>query len=167
MKGLEEARGRFAPAPPAESTPAVAPARRAGTLLSRALGRLGPALDATRNLLVSAAIVAILLVIGWSILAEARREAIDAFREATRRDGRLHCAFEGPRPRSDRPDRGCDAPVRAGRAAAGRDAALPVARPLIGAATALYPRVTTPRRPRWPTRRSSTTTPTSARSCWT
>jgi hypothetical protein len=76
MNGLEEARGRFAPAPPAESTPAVAPARRAGTLLSRALGRLGPALDATRNLLVSAAIVAILLVIGWSILAETRREAI-------------------------------------------------------------------------------------------
>jgi tetratricopeptide (TPR) repeat protein len=76
MKGLEEARGRFAAAPPAESAAAVEPPRRAGTLLSRALGRLGPALDATRNLLVSAAIVAILLVIGWSILAETRREAI-------------------------------------------------------------------------------------------
>lgn len=33
-------------------------------------------------------------MIAWSILAETRHEAIDAFREATRRDGRLHCAFE-------------------------------------------------------------------------
>jgi hypothetical protein len=67
MKGLDEARGRFATARPAGVAAAVEPRRRADTLPSRAAGQLGPVLDATRNLLVSAAIVPILLVIGWSM----------------------------------------------------------------------------------------------------
>lgn len=76
MKGLEEAAARFTPATRAESSPAEEPPPRLGARIVRMLGRLGPTLDALRNLLVSAAIVAILLLIGWSILAETRREAI-------------------------------------------------------------------------------------------
>lgn len=79
MQGLAEARSRFASQPGSEPPAAAAggpsAALRAGRL-APLLARLGPFLEGVRTVLVSAAIVAILVVIGWSILAEARRQGI-------------------------------------------------------------------------------------------
>ncbi|MDW8125976.1 MAG: hypothetical protein RMJ04_14500, partial [Geminicoccaceae bacterium] len=74
MHRLEEAAGRFEPAGARGSEPS--PPRRLVSALARASAALGPLLDRLRNFFVSAALIAILVVVGWTIVTEARREAI-------------------------------------------------------------------------------------------
>lgn len=75
MNRLEEAPARFEP--PLAGRPAEqATPRRLGRVLARNLARLGPLLEGIRGVTVSLAIVALLFVVGWSIVAETRRVGI-------------------------------------------------------------------------------------------